>query len=78
MRELSMLRSERGLTQGEMANKLGISPATYCQYERGQRLIPCKIAEETAKILSTPMNDIFLPAKFTICKSLASDANEDG
>lgn len=34
---LKMLRSERGLTQQQMADALNITSVTYLRYEKGQR-----------------------------------------
>lgn len=34
---LKELRAERGITQQEVANSLGISQKTYCNYENGNR-----------------------------------------
>lgn len=70
MESLDKLRVDRGYTQAQMAKKLKISTPTYCQYENGQRLIPGNIADAISCILMVSREEIFLPAKFTICEKI--------
>ncbi len=66
MKQLYVVRKERGMTQENMASLLKIATASYCQYENGQRMIPRSIAVRIAEILKCPVEEIFLPTKFTI------------
>lgn len=43
-RTIKGIRYDAGLTQSEMAKKLGISEATYINYENGKSKIPYKVA----------------------------------
>lgn len=69
MKKLDAVRLERGITQENMANRLNIATATYCQYENGKRTIPRDVAIQVAGILGCPVEEIFLPVKFTICEN---------
>ena len=75
MMRLDAVRTAMGITQENMANRLNIATTTYCQYENGKRMIPRDIAEKVAKILCCPVEEIFLPVKFTVCED-AQDGPE--
>jgi len=49
-------RELRGLTQKEVANKLGITHSGYSKYERGERKIDIDRWIELCKILNVPWN----------------------
>jgi len=51
MSKLQFFRKKCGLTQAEIANKLGISQQAYGNYERDDSSIPSKIIDKLAKIL---------------------------
>lgn len=68
MSKLEQLRKEKGIGQSALAEKLGIASSTYCQYEKGARMIPVSTAIEIANLLSVKVEDIFLPMKFTVSK----------
>lgn len=68
MSKLEQLRKEKGIGQSALAEKLGIASSTYCQYEKGARMIPVSTAIEIANLLSVKVEDIFLPVKFTVSK----------
>lgn len=59
------MRIERGLTQEDMAEKLGISNVAYHLYETGKRNIPQDKAEKIAHIFEMKISDIFLPSTFS-------------
>ena len=61
-------RKEKGLTQSQMAEKLGITVSSYNMYETGQRTVPITKAEKIASILNVKVNKIFLAKKFTTSK----------
>jgi len=44
-------REKRGFPQFYLAHKLGVSPATLCQYENSTRPIPRDIVANVAKLL---------------------------
>ena len=52
------LRKQKGLTQGEMAEKLDIAQATYCQYETNAKSPNVYIASEIAKILGVSLDQL--------------------
>ena len=47
-KRLKELRLERGLTQKELAKKLGLNAVTYLHYEKGQREPPLSLLAEIA------------------------------
>lgn len=77
MMRLDVVRTARGITQENMANQLNIATATYCQYENGKRMIPRDIAEQVANILCCPVDEIFLPVKFTICEDKRGEPEKE-
>ena len=66
--KLETLRIKNGYTQSEMAKKLDIPVSTYYVYETGKRKVPTDVAKQIAKILKEDINNIFLPATFTLSK----------
>lgn len=66
---IEILRIEQGISQTDMAQRLGLPISTYNTYENGNRKVPEAIAYKIAKILNVKVEDIFLPATFTISKS---------
>lgn len=77
MMRLDAVRTAMGITQENMANRLNIATTTYCQYENGKRMIPRDIAEKVAKILCCPVEEIFLPVKFTICEDKPAESEKE-
>lgn len=59
MKSLVELRKQRGLTQKEMAEALGIARSTYSGYERGYFEIPISTALKIKKLLRYNKDDIF-------------------
>lgn len=57
--KLVKLRIKRGLTQDDMARKLGISKPFYCQVENRQRRLSYKTAYLIGQILEVKPDDIF-------------------
>ncbi len=45
----SVARTSLGLTQFEMAEKLGIARGTLCDIEKGRQLVSCKLAVKIAR-----------------------------
>ena len=78
MKSLDKLRIEKGYTQENLAKLLEIATPTYCQYEKGQRLIPKNIADSISKILEFPRDEIFSPVKFAIRENSAEPEKEEG
>lgn len=66
---LETLRTDKGLTQEELAANVGIAVSTYSMYANGHRMIPRKVAERIAHVLDCELDDIFLPEKFTVSKT---------
>ena len=61
---LLLLRTKMGLTQGEMANLLGISQATYSNKEAGRTPITVPEALKILEISGGKFEDIFLPEDY--------------
>lgn len=53
------LRLKRGLTQKQLASKVGVSPGMITQIERGTRNPSIPKAEKIAKILKTTLSKLF-------------------
>ena len=49
--KLTVLRKEKKIKQGEMANYLGITQVTLCRYEKGTQDMPLFMAEKYAEIV---------------------------
>ena len=62
---LAAARVNSGLTQGEMAEKLGISRQTYHAWESGKSEMKVAYFIAFCKITGFSMDDIFLPNDFT-------------
>lgn len=56
---LYQLRKEKGITQKEMAQKIGISETTYRQKEKGQRAFKSDEMFIIADILEKDIGEIF-------------------
>lgn len=68
MKSIVELRSEKGITQQELAKILGIAESTLSYYETGQRQLPYVTANKIAAILDVRIDEIFLPTRFTVSK----------
>ena len=77
MQSLDKLRIEKGYTQENLAKLLNIATPTYCQYEKGQRLVPKNIADAIAEILGFSRDEIFLPVKFAICENKGDEPEKE-
>ncbi len=55
---LSVLRSVKGLSQKELANRLNVSPSSIALYETGKRKPKLDRAIEIAKIFDVPVESI--------------------
>jgi len=54
-------RKEKGLSQEEMAFRLGIEQSQYCRRENGKTKISKKEWEAMAKVLDTSLEEIYEP-----------------
>lgn len=63
---LAEVRKAKGLSQKEMAERLGLPRSTYCEYETGNKSIPADVAKKISKILNKPIASLFLPIRFAI------------
>lgn len=66
MNAMEMRRKEKSFTQEALAKRIGVAPSTYSQYASGARLIPLEKSKLIAAALECSVEEIFLPAKFTI------------
>jgi len=60
-RSIRNARKEMGMTQGQMASKLGISQPAYSYYESGDKPIPVKNLRKIAEILDLPYDMLANP-----------------
>ena len=58
--KLRAKRVEKGFTQGELAEALGVSIATYNRYEKGHTEMTESTINKLLKILECKYEDIFL------------------
>lgn len=56
-------RIKRGLTQAQLAEKLGYSPSTIGMYEQGRRIPNCYTFLEICKVLGITTQDVFADNK---------------
>lgn len=73
MYKLKEAREAAGLTQLEIAKKLGISDSFYSQIENGKRRLSLKIALDIAAILKKTPNDLFLSSDMADCQATGTD-----
>lgn len=66
MNAMEMRRKEKLFTQEALARRIGVAPSTYSQYASGSRLIPLEKSKLIAAALECSIDEIFLPAKFTV------------
>ena len=58
MRTIKTLREERGWTQLELGNKLGVTPVTVYNWERGQHIPTAVQLRAIARTFGVRMDDI--------------------
>lgn len=58
VKKIKSVRNERGLSQDEVADKLGMSRQRYIRIENNQVPITFKVIEELAKILNVTSHEI--------------------
>lgn len=51
MKNLKEYRGKAGLTQKDLAEKVGLKQQRYNHYERGRRELPVSVAKEIGRIL---------------------------
>ena len=56
---LKELRIKQGMTQKEMADKLGITKSSWAMYERGERVPRDEIKVKIAKFFGTTVEPLF-------------------
>lgn len=59
MKLMKECREDIGLTQQELADRLGLSQETISQYENGFRTPNVNVAKKIAEILEKPVEGIF-------------------
>lgn len=71
---LETLRTDKGLTQEELAANVGIAVSTYSMYANGHRMIPRKVAERIADALDCELEEIFCPRNSQLAKHTSCSA----
>ena len=74
VKSIEQLRKSKNISQMKMAKMLDIPISTYNVYENGNRRVPEDIARNIARILGVEVEDIFLPATFTVSKTKENPA----
>ena len=69
-RRISALRKQRGLSQAELANRLGISPSAMGMYEQGRR-------EPSAETLVALARELQVTTDFLLTGKIDSRLDED-
>ena len=72
MKTIKELRDERGWTQLDLAYRLGVSPSTIYNWERGRNEPRVSQMRELAGVLGVKMDEIELPAVEEVTKKLAA------
>lgn len=67
MSRLKELRTEAGLSQFELAVRVGVTPAYIGYLENGDRDPSLSVAKRIADYFDTTVDDIFLPNDSTKC-----------
>ncbi len=57
-RAVSSRRIKKGLTQGDVGEKIGVEPRTIGRIERGETLAPISRLAEIADVLACPLADL--------------------
>jgi transcriptional regulator with XRE-family HTH domain len=60
MKTIRQLRQERGWTQLELANRLGLTPSTIYNWERGKFEPTASVFRRIARVFEVPMEEIAL------------------
>lgn len=60
---LRELRTERGWSQAELAERLGVTRQTIISIERGRFIASLPLAFRIARLLQCRIEDVFLPGK---------------
>lgn len=74
-RAVSSKRIKKGLTQGDIAERLGVEPKTIGRIERGETLAPISRLAEIADVLGCPLADLLRdgsPRMSDLAKSLSA------
>lgn len=64
MMTLKELRVNKGLSQVELGNKVGLKQTTISQYENGSRKPPLSMAKKLSDALGVTLDDIFCSLTF--------------
>lgn len=64
-KRLKELRVQRGYTQIELANSIGLSQTAIVQYEAGSRKVPLKILKTFAKFYNLSLDQLIEPSDIT-------------
>jgi transcriptional regulator with XRE-family HTH domain len=57
-RAIAKLRKERGLTQAQLAEMLGISQQHMLSFEKGRRRVPAAALPKLSEVLGVPIEDL--------------------
>ncbi len=63
---LKRIRTEKGYTQKDFAEKLGVAKSTYCMYENGKREPNLKTVQRISELLNISTNDLINNSDYKI------------
>jgi transcriptional regulator with XRE-family HTH domain len=63
MQTIRELRTARGWTQLELANRLGVTPSTVYNWERGKHPLSAGMLRQIARLFEVSMDAVVLPGE---------------
>ncbi len=62
-KDLKYYRREKGFTQANMAELLGITPGHYAHLEKGRRKVKLELAHKISSIMNLTIEEVFFAQK---------------
>lgn len=61
---LKQLRTNKGMSQAELGDMVGLKQTTISQYENGSRKPPLSMAKKLSEVLNVSLDDFFFSLTF--------------
>lgn len=71
---LKQLRTNKGMSQAELADMVGLKQTTISQYENGSRKPPLSMAKKLSEVLNVSLDDFF--SSLTFQNEIQDDYNK--
>lgn len=71
---LKQLRTNRGMSQAELGDMVGLKQTTISQYENGSRKPPLSMAKKLSEVLNVSLDDFF--SSLTFQNEIQDDYNK--